>query len=179
LILPSTQTRPFVFFKIIGHKLVEELYILNSFQAIQTHLIAFSYTIQLDTEELCKSKQIQYMTTQLIVLLKIIGHNFAEELFIFNNFQLTQTQLIAALKTIKLSSEDQFTFTHIQLIQIHPIVSSKTIQQYKTEELCWFFSFETTPTHLTVLSQTIKLNMVELCKSKQIQYMLTQQIVFL
>ncbi len=168
-----------MFLKIITQKLVEELYILNSFQPIQTHLIAFSYTIQLDTEEDYTLKQIHSIQTQIIVLLKIIGHKFLEELHILDNFRPIQTHPNALLKATKLSTEDQFTFTHIQLILIHPIVHSKTILLYKTEEPCWFIGFQTTPTHLTVLSQKIKLNMVELCKSKQIQYMLTQQIVFL
>jgi hypothetical protein len=100
-----------------------------------------------------------------------------EELCIFNNFPLTQTQLIASLKTIKLSSEDQFTFIHTQITIIHTIVSSKTIRLYKTEELWWFIGFQHTKTHLTVLSQIIKLNMVELCKLKQIRYTAAQQIV--
>ncbi len=82
-----------------------------------------------------------------------------EELCIFNNFPLTQIQLIAALKTIKLSPEDQFVFTHIQITLIHPIVSSKTIRLNKMEELWWFIGFQHTKTHLTVLSQTIKLSM--------------------
>ncbi len=63
-----------VFFKIIGHNVVEELYIFNSFQATPTHRAASLKTIKLSPEDQYTFFNLQTIQTLHIVSLKITSH---------------------------------------------------------------------------------------------------------
>jgi hypothetical protein len=148
-----------------------------SFQTTLTHLNVVSQTIKLNMEEPYTLKQIHSIRTQLVVLFRIIWHTLVEELCIFNSFQPTPTHHTASLKTIKLSSEDHFCSTHTQSILIHRIVFSSKMQQREKVVHYFYTHFQYIQTHLIAFLMKIRLNKVELCKSKQIQYIPVHQIV--